>query len=178
MSSSPLAFSDAELDVIMTLAQPLDPAMRDPFLRAMAIELARYQPEAIGPGLVNRVGRSLQRQFLVTPGTRRRAAIASVGLTVPGKSDGMAGSSSFLGGRGQSVPAISHGAERGRGSYVVTSSLHTERDMRVHSLFRPIPLTKHAFVGRDQTTFGVAFQAKHQLSALPLPPPLMRFTRW
>jgi hypothetical protein len=37
---------------------------RDPFLRAVAIELARYQPEAIGPGLINRVGRELQRQFL------------------------------------------------------------------------------------------------------------------
>ena len=46
----PLAFSDAELDVIMNLAQPLDPVLRDPFLRAVAIELARYQPEAIGPG--------------------------------------------------------------------------------------------------------------------------------
>jgi hypothetical protein len=27
----------------MSLAQPIDPAMRDPFLRAVAIELARYQ---------------------------------------------------------------------------------------------------------------------------------------
>ena len=58
------SLSDSELDVIMTLAQPIDPAMRDPFLRAVAIELARYQPEAIGPGLINRVGRELQRQFL------------------------------------------------------------------------------------------------------------------
>ena len=57
------SLSDSELDVIMTLAQPIDPAMRDPFLRAVAIELARYQPEAIGPGLINRVGRELQRQF-------------------------------------------------------------------------------------------------------------------
>ena len=64
---SPIAFSDAELDVIMNLAQPLDPAMRDPFLRAVAIELARYQPEAIGPGLINQVGRSLQRQFMTAP---------------------------------------------------------------------------------------------------------------
>ena len=53
--------------VIMNLAQPLDPVLRDPFLRAIAIELARYQPEAIGPGLINQVGRSLQRQFLVAP---------------------------------------------------------------------------------------------------------------
>jgi hypothetical protein len=49
-------FSLAELDVIMNLARPLDPAMRDPFLRAVAIELARYPTEAIGPGMINRVG--------------------------------------------------------------------------------------------------------------------------
>jgi hypothetical protein len=59
-----LALSDTELDVLMNLAQPLDPAMRDPFLRAVAIELARYQPEAIGPGMINRIGRQLQRQFM------------------------------------------------------------------------------------------------------------------
>jgi hypothetical protein len=61
-----LSLSDQELDVLMTLAAPLDPAMRDPFLRAVAIELGRYQPEAIGPGLVSRVGRELQRQFVAT----------------------------------------------------------------------------------------------------------------
>jgi hypothetical protein len=48
----------------MSLAQPLDPAMRDAFLRAIAIELGRYQPAEIGPGLVNRVARGLQRQFM------------------------------------------------------------------------------------------------------------------
>ena len=45
----PFSFSDAELDVIMNLAQPIDPAVRDPFLRAVAIELERHPPEAIGP---------------------------------------------------------------------------------------------------------------------------------
>jgi hypothetical protein len=54
---APIAFSDAELDVIMNLAAPLDPLMRDAFLRAVAIELARYQSAEVGPGLVNRVGR-------------------------------------------------------------------------------------------------------------------------
>jgi hypothetical protein len=58
------SLSDAELDTIMNLAQPLDPLMRDPFLRAVAIELARYEPEAIGVGLINRIGRQLQREFL------------------------------------------------------------------------------------------------------------------
>jgi hypothetical protein len=44
----PLSLSDSELDVLMTLAAPIDPAMRDAYLRAVAIELGRYQPEAIG----------------------------------------------------------------------------------------------------------------------------------
>jgi hypothetical protein len=61
---SPFSLSDAELDVIMNLAAPLNPVMRDPFLRAIAIELGRCQPEAIGPGMINRVGRQLQRQFM------------------------------------------------------------------------------------------------------------------
>jgi hypothetical protein len=33
---SPLSLSDAELDAIMNLAAPLNPVMRDPFLRAVA----------------------------------------------------------------------------------------------------------------------------------------------
>jgi hypothetical protein len=62
-----LSLSDSELDVLMTLAAPIEPAMRDPFLRAVAIELERYSAEAIGPGLVSRVGRELQRQFMGAP---------------------------------------------------------------------------------------------------------------
>jgi hypothetical protein len=61
------SLSDSELDVIMNLAQPIDPELRDPFLRAVAIELARYPTEAIGPGMLNRVGRELQRQFMGAP---------------------------------------------------------------------------------------------------------------
>jgi hypothetical protein len=34
---------------IMNLAQPLDPVMHDPFLRASAIELARYQSADLRP---------------------------------------------------------------------------------------------------------------------------------
>jgi hypothetical protein len=72
-----LSLSDDELDVLVNLAQPLDPQMRDPFLRACAIELGRHRPEALGPGLVSRVGRELQRQFMTTaaigPVARSRA---------------------------------------------------------------------------------------------------------
>ena len=58
------SLSDSELNVILNLAAPLDPAMRDPFLRAVAIELARHPADAIGPGLLQRLGRDLQRRFL------------------------------------------------------------------------------------------------------------------
>ena len=63
----PLSLSDSELDVIINLARPLEPEMRDAFLRAIATELARYQHEALGPGLVSRIGRQLQREFRETP---------------------------------------------------------------------------------------------------------------
>jgi hypothetical protein len=62
-----LSLSDDELDVIFSLARPLDPDMRDAFLRACALELERYHPEALGVGLVNRVGRQLQREFFRAP---------------------------------------------------------------------------------------------------------------
>jgi hypothetical protein len=82
MSSSPrpVTLSDAELDVLLNLARPLDPAMRDPFLRAVAIELARYQPAELGPGLISRVARQMQREFWSPPrvgGTVRRTGPAA-----------------------------------------------------------------------------------------------------
>ena len=80
MSSLPRALSDAELDVLLNLARPLDPAMRDPFLRAVAIELARYQPAELGPGLINRVARQMQSEFWEPPkfaGTTRRTGPAA-----------------------------------------------------------------------------------------------------
>ena len=44
---------------------------------AIAIELGRYQPAEIGPGLVSRVARGLQRQFMTPalgPGIARSRA--------------------------------------------------------------------------------------------------------
>ena len=61
----PLALSDDELDAVMTAAQPLKPCDRDPFLRALAQELSHYQQ--LGPGLINKVARNLQRQFFDPP---------------------------------------------------------------------------------------------------------------
>ena len=65
----PLSLSDSELDVIINLARPLEPEMRDAFLRAIATELARYQHEALGPGLVSRIAGSFRGNF----GKRRRS---------------------------------------------------------------------------------------------------------
>jgi hypothetical protein len=36
--------------VLQTLAQPLDPPLREPFYRSVASELSRYQTDEIGPG--------------------------------------------------------------------------------------------------------------------------------
>jgi hypothetical protein len=63
-----LSLSDQELDVLMNLAKPLDPQLRDPFLRSVATELARY-PE-VGPGLIFRIGKQLQREFFRAPSVR------------------------------------------------------------------------------------------------------------
>ena len=60
----PLSLSDDELETLTRLADPIEVVLRDSFLRAVAVELRRYQPDEIGPGLINRVGRELQRQFL------------------------------------------------------------------------------------------------------------------
>jgi hypothetical protein len=60
-----LALSDEELNVVFDLARPLDPTLRDPFLRSVAAELERH-PD-IGPGLIFRVGKTLQRDFLRPP---------------------------------------------------------------------------------------------------------------
>jgi|RhiMetdeSRZDD1v2_1073273.scaffolds.fasta_scaffold3115180_1 hypothetical protein len=62
-----LSLSDAELDVILNLARPLEPTLRDPFLRSVAAELGRHRD--IGPGLVFRIGRELQREFFRAPST-------------------------------------------------------------------------------------------------------------
>jgi hypothetical protein len=59
-----LSLSDAELQIVLALAEPLDPTVRDGYLRAIAAQLASRKPDEIGPGLVSRIGRALQREFL------------------------------------------------------------------------------------------------------------------
>jgi hypothetical protein len=59
-----IALSDEALDTLLSLAGPIEPALRDPFLRAVAAELGKHRPEEIGVGLVSRTARALQREFL------------------------------------------------------------------------------------------------------------------
>ena len=68
MQPHPVPLFDDELAVLRQLAAPIDNDLRQAFLTAVAIELRRYQPEDIGPGLVSRVARGLQREFFVAPG--------------------------------------------------------------------------------------------------------------
>jgi hypothetical protein len=60
-----IRLSDSELDAIMSAAAPLDRDLRDPFLQAVAAELARC--ETIGAGTVYRVAREQQRKFFRPP---------------------------------------------------------------------------------------------------------------
>jgi hypothetical protein len=63
----PISLDDDALNLLLQLAQPLKLEMRDPFLRAVAFELSRYQPEAIGAGLIFRIAKPLQREFFTVP---------------------------------------------------------------------------------------------------------------
>jgi hypothetical protein len=68
----PLALSDSELDAVLAAARPLAVELRDPFLRAVAHELAGCGGE-IGPGVVARTCRELQREFFDPPDLSRTA---------------------------------------------------------------------------------------------------------
>jgi hypothetical protein len=61
----PLNLSDDELAIVMDCAKPLRPAERNAFLVAVSIELGRERQ--LGPGIVSRVCRNLQRGFFDPP---------------------------------------------------------------------------------------------------------------
>ena len=61
----PLALSDAELEIVMNAAKPLQPHERNAFLVALSIELARERQ--LGPGVIHRTCANLQRQFRDPP---------------------------------------------------------------------------------------------------------------
>jgi hypothetical protein len=68
-----LSLSDEEVAALIDISTPVAHELRDPFLRALALELEKHP--VIGPGLINRLGRELQREFVrldVAVGTGRR----------------------------------------------------------------------------------------------------------
>ena len=62
-----LSLSDAELDIIFDLARPIEPAMRDAFLRSVVLCTCTTRER----GLVYRLAKDEQRRFLDPPGPRR-----------------------------------------------------------------------------------------------------------
>jgi hypothetical protein len=60
----PLDFSDAEMTLLLALAQPIEPAQRSAFLDAVAAAIGE---QASGPGLVHQTGRRVQRDFWTPP---------------------------------------------------------------------------------------------------------------
>jgi hypothetical protein len=60
----PLSFSAEELDLLLELARPIDPAQRSAFLDAVAAAIGE---QASGPGLVHQTERRVQRQFWTPP---------------------------------------------------------------------------------------------------------------
>jgi hypothetical protein len=66
----PLAFSDEEKDLLLTLAAPIDQRQREQFLVEVAAELeAASAQTGVGPGLgvLHRVGRVVQRKYFDPP---------------------------------------------------------------------------------------------------------------
>ena len=60
-----ISLSDTELDIVMAAAAPLLPQSRDAFLRAVAGALAQH-PQ-LGPGIVCRIAREMQRRHFSPP---------------------------------------------------------------------------------------------------------------
>ena len=66
----PLAFSDEEKDLLLTLAAPIDQRQREQFLVEVAAELeAASAQTGVGPGhgVLHRVGRVVQRKYFDPP---------------------------------------------------------------------------------------------------------------
>jgi len=61
----PVGLTDSELDVISSAARPIAPILRAAFIEAVMNELAPYP--VLGPALVHRTCRDLQRRFVSAP---------------------------------------------------------------------------------------------------------------
>jgi hypothetical protein len=73
----PLKLSDDEMAAILAAARPLSIELRDPFLRAVALELQGCRE--IGPGVVHQICREQQRVFMngAWPEFTRETGVAS-----------------------------------------------------------------------------------------------------
>jgi hypothetical protein len=61
-----LALSDDELQIVLTAAKPLQAHQRAAFLEEIATELAKHGG-VVGPGLVSRLAREIQRRHFDPP---------------------------------------------------------------------------------------------------------------
>jgi hypothetical protein len=66
--TTPLALTDRQLDIVLAAAEPLQRWQRPAFLEAVSL---RLRGKELGDGLVSRVCRDMQRQFLVPPDLSR-----------------------------------------------------------------------------------------------------------
>ena len=57
---TPLSFSPEEMDLLLELSRPIEPAQRSAFLDAVATAIGE---QASGPGLVHVTARRIQREF-------------------------------------------------------------------------------------------------------------------
>jgi hypothetical protein len=62
---APLSLTDEQMDAVLRAAEPIDPASRSAFLEELAADLARYPTGEIGPGIIYRTIREVQRKFFV-----------------------------------------------------------------------------------------------------------------
>jgi hypothetical protein len=61
---TPLSFSPEEMDLLLELSRPIEPAQRSAFLDAVAAAIGE---QASGPGLVHQTARRIQREFWTPP---------------------------------------------------------------------------------------------------------------
>ena len=74
--AKPLALTDSQYSTVYQACEPLAPADRDPFLRALAHALGG-EPQPLGDGAVFRAVKLLQRQYWRPPAIDHEARHAT-----------------------------------------------------------------------------------------------------
>jgi hypothetical protein len=109
------------MSTLIAISAPVSHEMRDPFLRALALELEKHP--ATGPGLIHRLGRELQPQFFdpnVAIGSRKLPRANAPGRSPLARLVGLSGLTTS-GARAKGVDArdrvkMGPGARRRRGA--------------------------------------------------------------